>query len=159
MRSLDLARIRDLLKVAAESGAAEVEIEERGVRIVVRRDVSAVMVQPSLMMAPNAGIPAPAPVVAMPADPSPPPREEEPEEGVFVHAPTPGTFYAAPSPDTDNFVSVGDRVEPGDALCIIEAMKIMNEIESEVAGTILKILAKDAEPVEYDQRLFLIEPA
>ena len=191
---MDLARIRELLQIVAESGVAEVEVEEDGVKLVVRKNAPTVMVQPQAMM-PSYGAgypppmyppmppmypqaaPAPAPMPnAAPAAPAAPPApaEEllaatlnEPEdeapppadEGIVVHAPIVGTFYEAPAPDADPFAKVGDIVQPGDVLCIIEAMKLMNEIESEVAGTVRKVLAKNAEPVEYDQPLFLIEPA
>ncbi len=194
---MDLARIRDLLKVVAESGVAEVEIEEEGVKLVVRKNAPTVLVQPPPMMAPyGAGYPpqmvapmppmppvypqaapAPAPMpnaapVAAAAPPAPAaeplaatlnePEDEVPppaDEGIIVHAPIVGTFYEAPAPGADAFAKVGDTVQPGDVLCIIEAMKLMNEIESEVAGTVRKVLAQNAEPVEYDQPLFLIEPA
>ena len=187
---MDLARIRDLLKVVAESGVAEVEFEEEGVKLVVRKSAPTVLMQPPPMVAPyGAGYPppmvasmppmypqaAPAPMPnPAPVAPAPAPAGEplaatlnEPEddlpppadEGIIVHAPIVGTFYEAPAPDADPFFKVGDTVQTGDVLCIIEAMKLMNEIESEVAGTVRKILAKNAEPVEYDQPLFLIEPA
>ncbi len=84
---------------------------------------------------------------------------DEPAEGEMVHAPIVGTFYRAPAPDEDPFVEVGDTVKEGDVLCIIEAMKLMNEIEAEVSGTVKEILVEDAEPVEYDQPLFVIATA
>ena len=94
-----------------------------------------------------------------PIVPPPPAKAEKDEEkGIIVHAPTPGTYYSSPSPSADPFVSVGDPVEIGDTLCIIEAMKLMNEIECEHAGRIAKIYQDNAEPVEYDQPLFLIDP-
>ena len=185
---MDLDRIQELLKVVSESGVAEVEIEEGDFRMVVRKNAAAVMVQaPSwppfgMHMAPSAYPPA-APVPSYQAPPSPvqtapsphtpsaapqaptvdtpasASAEEEPAdvEGIVVKAPIVGTFYRAPS--ADPFVEVGDRVEVGEALCIIEAMKLMNEIEAEVAGTVRKIFVEDAEPVEYDQPLFVIEAA
>ncbi len=163
---MDLARIRELIKVASESDAAEVEIEEHGVRIVVRKNAPSMVLQPPLMVAqyPQTMMPAGtyAPPAALPPTPAPAvPALQEPvkETGVIVEAPTPGTYYSAPAPDVEAFVSIGDAVKVGDTLCIIEAMKLMNEIECEVAGTISKILVKDAEPVEYGQALFAIEPA
>ena len=190
---MDLARIRDLLKIVAESGVAEVEFEEEGVKLVVRKNAPTVLMQPPPMVTPYgagyppqmvapmppmypqaAPAPAPAPMPApVPAAPPPPvssplaatlnePEDEAPpaDDGLFIHrAPIVGTFYEAPAPDADPFAKVGDTVQPGDVLCIIEAMKLMNEIESEVAGIVRKILAQNAEPVEYDQPLFLIEPA
>ena len=114
-----------------------------------------------MMMAAPAAAPAPAAPAAAPASapPSAAPAAE-PGSGAnesVVLAPIVGTFYEAPSPDAAAFVSVGQRVEVGQTLCIIEAMKLMNEIQAEEAGTITQILAKNAEPVEYDQPLFVIE--
>jgi len=108
---------------------------------------------------------APA-VVALPAaaasaaiaTPAPAATAPEPENLVYVKSPIVGTFYKAPTPTSDPFVSVGDHVEKGAVLCIIEAMKLFNEIESEVKGTIVKVMIEDSAPVEYDQVLFLIEP-
>ena len=185
---MDLARIRDLLKLVAESGVAELELEEDGVKLVVRKNAPTVMMQPSSQMFTPFGAgfgapmyppmpppypqaaPAPMPAPAAPPAPvnaAPVTTIEEPEDeaapsaddGLVVHAPIVGTFYEAPAPDADPFVKVGDTVQPGDVLCIIEAMKLMNEIESEVAGTVRKVLAQNGEPVEYDQPLFVIEPA
>jgi acetyl-CoA carboxylase biotin carboxyl carrier protein len=113
------------------------------------------------------GYPAPPPAAAPSAPeaaPSPAPSAapaEAPKSAndLVVQAPIVGTYYAAPSPDADPFVTVGDRVAPGDVLCIIEAMKLMNEIQSEHAGVVKQILVENAEPVEYDQPLFVIEKA
>ncbi len=194
---MDLARIRELLQIVAESSVAEVEVEEDGVKLVVRKNAAMAMVQPQQAFAPYgagysapmyppmppmypqaapapavpapmagpmpvAPAPAPAPVEARPITTIEEPAQEEPPEAddsIVVHAPIVGTFYEAPAPDADAFVKVGDTVQVGDVLCIIEAMKLMNEIESEVAGTVRKILAQNSEPVEYDQPLFAIEPA
>lgn len=164
---MDVDRIRELLQVAAQSDAAEVEFEEGGMRLVVRRNAPPVVVQPQIML-PSTGVPQAAPVAVAPAFGSAAtevasaeatPEPEAVENGVVVNAPTPGTFYEAPTPDADPFVTVGDTVEVGDTVCIIEAMKLMNEIECEVAGTIRKVYTQNGEPVEYDQPLFLIEPA
>ena len=150
---MKLEQIRELLQVAAESQAAEVEIEVAGVRIVVRQNAASVV-------AASAGHSADAGNSTTMVPESLPPavaaEEENEKEGTTVCAPTPGTFYAKPAPDADPFVTVGDTVRTGDPLCIIEAMKLMNEVESEVAGTVLKVLVSDGEPVEYDQPLFLI---
>ncbi len=172
MPDMDLARIRELIKAASESEAAEVEIEEHGVRIIVRKNSPAVALQPPLGLAhyppsvvQGAAPLAPAGTAFTPPPPAPAqsPAEEEPDAdahaGITVEAPTPGTFYSAPSPDSDPFVGPGDVVKAGDTLCIIEAMKLMNEIECEVAGTIVEVLVNDSEPVEYGQALFVIDPA
>ena len=182
---MDLAQIRELLKIVAESDVDEVELEEDGVKIVVRKNAATVMVQPAQMFAPyGVGYPPPgypppgypppgypppasnAPPAALPgAVPAPSTTVEEPEaeppatDGLLVRAPIVGTFYSAAAPGADPFVRVGKLVHPGDVLCIIEAMKLMNEIESEMGGTIRQILVQNAEPVEYDQPLFMLEPA
>jgi acetyl-CoA carboxylase biotin carboxyl carrier protein len=186
-KQMDLERIRELIHMVAQSGVAEVEIEEDDFKLVVRKNASTVMLQPSMMagyamnygqpMYPQAPPPPPVPAypqppAAQPQPTAPPqptsaPAEEEEEEtapapsedGTVVRAPIVGTYYAAAAPDADPFVQVGDTVKPGDVLCIIEAMKLMNEIESEMAGTVRQILVENAEPVEYDQPLFVIDPA
>lgn len=181
---MDLARIRELLSIVAESGVAEVEIEEDDFKLVVRKNAATVMVQQPMMPAYGMGYappayappappaypqtpPAPVPNAAPPGDtaaapPTPSTEKEEAApvaEGKTVKAPIVGTFYTAPAPDADPFVQVGDTVKVGDVLCIIEAMKLMNEIESDMAGTVKQILAENAEPVEFDQPLFIIDPA
>ncbi len=176
---MTLNEIKDLLRVVAESGVEEVEIEQDGVRLVVRRNAPAMLVQQAPQMAfppmyapqmPYAGpqqqMPQAAPAPQMPqaapqaaAPQASAPAAEEAPSGEAVRAPIVGTFYAAPSPESDNFVSVGSKVAVGDVLCIIEAMKLMNEIEAEVAGTITEVLVANAEAVEYDQPLFRIDPA
>jgi acetyl-CoA carboxylase biotin carboxyl carrier protein len=104
-----------------------------------------------------AAVPAPA-AAAAPEKPVRP-AEPPPNNSVTIKSPMIGTFYRSPSPDKASFVNVGDDVEPGKVVCIIEAMKLFNEIESEVKGRIVKVLVEDASPVEYDQPLFLVEPA
>jgi len=173
---MDLGKIERLLDIVAKSGMAEVEVEEGEFRLVVRAVAPSsappptVMALPQPMAMPAYGggypslppTPAQAPPASMPSDASsieaPRTREEAPRANeVVVQAPIVGTFYAAPAPDADPFVKVGDTVAPGDVLCIIEAMKLMNEIQSEHAGTVRQILVGNAEPVEHDQPLFVIE--
>ncbi len=174
---MDLDRIRELLRVVAESDVAEVEIEEGGLKLVVRKDAPNVTLQQAVPFMPSYPVPgyppagfvppftehaAPAPPAPSPQPPSanPTTTEEAPTSNLQeVKAPIVGTFYRAPSPDADSFVEIGDTVSPGQVLCIIEAMKLMNEIEAEYAGTIRKILVENAQPVEFDQPLFAIEPA
>lgn len=176
---MDLSQIRELLKIVAESGVAEVEIEENDFKMVVRQNAPNVSIQPPapaypfppqpFYPPPAYGAPpqpayeAPAPVA--PAAPAPPatqpasaPAAAPADPANTIKAPIVGTFYTASSPESPPFVSVGDKVQVGDVLCIIEAMKLMNEIESEVSGTIKEVLIANAEPVEYDQPLFVIEP-
>ena len=204
---MDLAQIRELLEMVAESGVAEVEIEEDDFKLVVRKNAPSVTMQPSASSfapayamggfgtppgypppqgyGPSQGAPQGYGTAApfsgpggqaadTPAPPRPAPSTSESSAAPVdasadeaaagsnertVPAPIVGTFYRAPSPDADPFVEVGDEVQVGDVLCIIEAMKLMNEIECEEAGTIKKILVENAEPVEYEQPLFVVEPA
>jgi len=165
---MDLEKIRELLKIVADSGVSEVEIEEDDFKLVVRKNSPTVTLQPQ---SPSFGMPYPMPAypqqgysapaqASVPQAPAPeavPSEAAVPDEGKIVHAPIVGTFYTRPSPDSEPYVMVGDRVNPGDVLCIIEAMKLMNEIECEVAGTIRQILVEDAQPVEFDQPLFVID--
>ena len=162
---MDLDKIQRLLEIVADSGMAEVKVEEGDFRLTVRAQpkqtaVPASAAAPVVMAAPAAPVPAaPAPAGA-PAAPASTPSAAEPgsaEGEDLVLAPIVGTFYAAPAPDADPFVKVGDRVEVGQTLCIIEAMKLMNEVPAEQAGTITQILVSNAEPVEFDQPLFVIE--
>jgi acetyl-CoA carboxylase biotin carboxyl carrier protein len=173
---MDLEKIERLLDIVARSGMAEVEVEEGGFRLVVRaaaaNNVPTVMALPPPMPAYGTGYPvlpptpAPGPGAAPVSEPAAP-AEQEPAlssapksaNEVVVQAPIVGTFYRAPAPDAAPFVEVGDTVRPGDVLCIIEAMKLMNEIQSEHAGTVRRVLVGNAEPVEYDQPLFVIEKA
>jgi acetyl-CoA carboxylase biotin carboxyl carrier protein len=154
---MDLNKVRRLLDVIKKSELAEVEIEEGDFRLVVRRDTPVTAVATHSVAAAPAINPAPAA-----ANPSPAPDTSAPQpvaSGVEVRAPIVGTFYSAPNPESPAFVKVGDKVNPGDVLCIIEAMKLMNEIECEVSGTVTAINVQNAQGVEYDQVLFLIDPA
>ena len=180
---MDLDHLRELLQLVAASDVAEVEIEEDDLKIVVRKQSTAPAPSaqpPTIAYAvPPAGYQQAAfgaPGVAPAAGPAPQQpaqsqqtapstagsdsggtKTEAAATGTEVRAPIVGTFYRRPSPDADPFVKVGDRVSEGDVLCIIEAMKLMNEIEAEVSGTIREILVDDATPVEYDQPLFIVE--
>ncbi len=154
---MDLKHLREVLELVAECDVSEVEIEEENLRLVIRKHAP-VAAPPQIAYAaapPPAAGPAPAPA-APSAEPLP---VETPSTGVDVRAPIVGTYYSASSPDADAFVSVGQTVSSGDVLCIIEAMKLMNEIECEVSGTISEILIEDGTPVEFDQPLFIIEPS
>ncbi len=152
---MDLDRIREILQIVSESGVAEVEVEDESFRMVVRQHVQQEVVT---YQQPAAVSPALPPVPSAPA--AAPQQPEEPQRGaneIEVRAPIVGTFYSAPSPDSPPFVSVGDRIAKGDVLCIIEAMKLMNEIESEVDGVVKQILTDNAQPVQYDETLFIVE--
>jgi acetyl-CoA carboxylase biotin carboxyl carrier protein len=171
--ALDLDRVQALLRLVNESGVAEVEVEEKGTRIVIRRTAATVNVQPMPypmpMMAPMSGmvppgnaqpLPQQAPAAPTPeasAPPGPPADPGSAANETLVRAPIVGTFYRAPSPDSDPFVKEGATVGPEDTLCIIEAMKLMNEIKAETSGRVKQILVENGQPVEYDQPLFVIE--
>lgn len=159
---MELKEIQDLIKFVAKSGVSEVELESKGFKIVIKTPSSqehVVMQQPTVIHA-TAPVAAPAPIIAAaPVSPAAPtPVAAVASNLITIKSPMIGTFYRSAGPDKPVFVNIGDEVKPGKALCIIEAMKLFNEIESEVAGTIVKVLVDDATPVEYDQPLFLVEP-
>ncbi len=160
--------IKALLEAMEATGATEVTLETPDFKITLKREKEAVMAQPA-PAAPPPAAPSPpaaanpeAPLSAPAPEPAPEPQEEAPADDcpncVEIKAPIVGTFYRRPAPDAEPYVKEGDRVEKGQVLCIIEAMKLFNEIESEVSGIVRKILVEDGEPVEYGQPLFLIEP-
>jgi len=158
---MDLDKIQRLLEIVADSGMAEVKVEEGDFKLTVRATPKVEANSGPMMMAPPQAAPPPVASAAPAAAPASSPASEAAEPGSgadesLVLAPIVGTFYAAPSPDADPFVTVGDRVEVGQTLCIIEAMKLMNEIQAEEAGTVKQVLVQNAEPVEYDQPLFVI---
>lgn len=149
---MDLRKLKKLIDLVQESGIAELEITEgeEKVKIVKGGTVS--------LMTTAAPAAAPAPAAALEAKPAAtPPAEPAGQEGHVVKAPMVGTFYRSPSPDAKPFVEVGQSVKEGDTICIIEAMKILNEIEADKAGTISKILCENGQAVEYGQPLFIIE--
>ena len=159
---MDLNYLRRLLRIFDESGASELSIEEEGMTVHMSKpSAQAPMMMPTYTMpaaAPSAA-PAPAPVVASaPAPAAPAEPAAAADAGHKVLSPLVGTFYRAPSPDADSFVQVGQHVKAGDTLCIVEAMKLMNEIESDVSGTVIKILVENGQPVEYNQPIFLVKP-
>ena len=161
---MELKEIQNLIKFVAKSGASEVSLEMGDIKINIKTSKEetaspAVIVQqptPAVAPEPVATAVAPAAPVATPAAAAP---EAEDETLNTVKSPIIGTFYRKPSPDKPNFVEVGDRVNEGDTLCVIEAMKLFNEIEAEASGTIVKILVDDSSPVEFDQPLFVIDPS
>lgn len=151
---MDIRSIRKLIEIVEQSDIAEIEIKEGEHNIRITRSK-----EPVIISAPAAAAPMSAPVAAAPAAASVAPvASETPVEvnGHIVTSPMVGTFYNAPAPDAGAFVQVGDQVSEGDTLCIIEAMKIMNPIEADKAGTIKKIMGVNGEPVEYGQPLFVI---
>ena len=159
---MDIKEIQNLIKFVAKSGASEVKLEMDDIKITIRTgsesDTTIVHQVPAAQipqmaqpMAPLAPAEAAAPVAAAPAD--------EDSKYITIKSPIIGTFYRKPSPDKPLFVEVGQTIAEGDVLCIIEAMKLFNEIESEVSGKIVKILIDDSSPVEFDQPLFLVDPS
>ncbi len=156
---MNFQEIKQLIKVVEKSNIGEIEIEENGLRIRISKNssytptkatTSPVPVQQSVL------VPETRPTISE-EKPSAKPEISVGDNVVEVRSPMVGTFYRAPAPDADPYVEVGDMVKVGQTLCIIEAMKLMNEIQSEVDGKIVKILVENAQPVEYDQVLFLIE--
>ena len=153
--SMDIKQIQDLIKFVAKSGVNEVAIEEEDFKITIKTNQAPTYVTAAIPPA------APAPQSAAPAPETPKPatpKADDTSNYVTIKSPMIGTFYRSPSPDKPVFVNVGDEITAGKVVCIVEAMKLFNEIESEVSGKIVKILVDDAQPVEYDQPLFLVEP-
>ncbi|GKT12633.1 MAG: acetyl-CoA carboxylase biotin carboxyl carrier protein [Thiomicrorhabdus sp.] len=152
---MDIRSIRKLIEIVEQSDIAEIEIKEGEHNIRITRSKEPVVIAaPAYQPAPVVGAPAAAPVAAPAATAPVAPAEIS---GHQVTSPMVGTYYGAPSPDAGDFVKVGDQVAEGDTLCIIEAMKIMNPIESDKAGKIVKIIAANGESVEFGQPLFVIE--
>ena len=163
---MNLNQIQDLIKFVAKSGVSEVEIEQKDFKITIKTPAGKKEVQviaapaPGYVTPPPMPVATPAPAVAAPtpaAAPAAAPAADS--KYVTIKAPMIGTFYRSSGPGKPVFVNVGDEVKPGKPICIIEAMKLFNEIESDVAGKIVKVLVDDAKPVEYDQPLFLVDPS
>jgi acetyl-CoA carboxylase biotin carboxyl carrier protein len=153
--------IEELIRFVSKSGVSEVSLEQKDFKITIKnasREVQVVAAAAPVVAA--APVAAPAPVAAAPAAATPPPAKVNDESKYHVvKSPMIGTFYRQPSPDKANFVNVGDEVKQGQVICIIEAMKLFNEIESDIKGRIVKVLVDNATPVEYDQPLFLVDPS
>ena len=152
---MDLNYVRKLVKLLSESAVDEIEIEEEGKKIRVAKNPHPVPAYP-VPYAPQAALP-PGPGASLPeggAEPAPPVTTPPFHE---IKSPIVGTYYRSPAPDAAPFIQVGSVIRPGAVLCIIEAMKLMNEIEADVAGKIVKIMVENGQPVEYDQTLFLVE--
>ena len=160
---MDLKEIQALIKFVAKSGAQEVSLETEDFKINIKTGSDAeqpTIIQAMAPQAPVAMAAAPAPVAPVPAAAS---VDQAPADDnsnyITVKSPMIGTFYRSSNPEADAFVKVGDEVKPGDVVCIIEAMKLFNEIESEVSGKIVKVMVDDQMPVEFDQPLFLVDPS
>ncbi|MBO0342011.1 MAG: acetyl-CoA carboxylase biotin carboxyl carrier protein [Bacteroidota bacterium] len=167
---MDIKEIQSLIKFVAKSGASEVKLEMEDIKITIRTGSSdsstpettivqqIPVAQAPTAAAPVAQAPAAAPESAAPA-PSDSKKADDDSKYITVKSPIIGTFYRKPSPDKPPFVEVGSTIKQGDVLCVIEAMKLFNDIESEVSGKIVKILVDDSSPVEFDQPLFLVDPS
>lgn len=162
---MDFKQIQELIKMINKSNIGEVTIEEKGFKVTIKQKeepVQHVVSAPSSYHSPIAAPSAPSqPTSSVPVSTQDKPKATETanDNYITIKSPMIGTFYRSSAPGKPMFVEVGDEVSPGKVVCIIEAMKLFNEIESEVKGRIVKILAEDASPVEYDQPLFLVEPA
>lgn len=158
---MDLKEIQNLIKFVAKSGASEVKLEMDDVKITIKtgsdNETTIVQQVPVQAAAPVVQQQAPAPVAAAPEVPAAPASDDS--KYITVKSPIIGTFYRKPAPDKPVFVEVGTDIKEGDVLCVIEAMKLFNEIESEVSGKIVKVLVDDSSPVEFDQPLFLVDPS
>lgn len=157
---MNLEEIKDLIKLVSKSGLGKVEIEREGFRISIKgSQTEPIMYQAAPMVAaPVAAAPAPVATSAAPTNTESNSSNDD-SKYITVKSPMIGTFYRTPGPDKDPFVNIGDSIQKGDKVCIIEAMKTFNEIESEISGKIVKVLVDNASPVDYDQPLFLVDPA
>ena len=161
---MDLKEIQNLIKFVSNSGVAEVKLEMDDVKITIRTVLESTTPEPTYVQQ----LPAQAPVqqiIATPAAAAPTapvaaaPAADDSSKYITIKSPMIGTFYRKPSPDKPVFVEVGTSIGKGDVLCVVEAMKLFNEIESDVSGKIVKILVDDMSPVEFDQPLFLVDPS
>lgn len=176
---MDLTEIQNLIKFVSKAGVTEVEIEQKDFKITIKADPAVKKTrgqaaQPEIpvvhqVQVPVQGVPAMPPAAPVAAAPAPEPAPAAPAAAapaaddnskyLEVKSPMIGTFYRAPSPDKPPFIEVGETIKAGDTVCVVEAMKLFNEIESEVTGKIVKVLVDDSSPVEYDQPLFLVDPS
>jgi len=159
-QDMDISKVRELVKLVEESGIEELEISHLDTTIRIQKSAGQVVSHAAMMPAPLPVAPAPAAAGPATASAGPSTVESDVTRGKWkdVRSPIVGTFYRAPSPSTPNFVNVGDRVAAGQTMCIVEAMKVMNEIEAEFGGTIKEILLEDGSPVEAEGVLFLVDP-
>jgi acetyl-CoA carboxylase biotin carboxyl carrier protein len=160
---MDLKEIQNLIKFVSNSGVAEVKLETGDIKITIRTTLEGnspdiTYVQQAPMQQAIAAPAVPAPVAAAPATPAAPAADDN-SKYITIKSPMIGTFYRKPSPDKPVFVEVGSSIGKGDVLCVVEAMKLFNEIEAEISGKIVKILVDDMSPVEFDQPLFLVDPS
>jgi acetyl-CoA carboxylase biotin carboxyl carrier protein len=166
LKNMDFKQIQELIKMINKSNIGEVSIEQKDFKVTIKQKEenitqvvsSPVASQPVAYAAPQPAIVAPQTPAGTVTPEKPKPAETPAANLVTIKSPMIGTFYRKSSPDKPNFVEPGDDIAPGKVVCIIEAMKLFNEIESEIGGKVVKVLVEDASPVEYDQPLFLVEP-
>tara|TARA_R110002050_G_scaffold16719_1_gene50483 strand:+ start:133571 stop:134062 length:492 start_codon:yes stop_codon:yes gene_type:complete len=163
---MDIKEIQSLIKFVAKSGASEVKLEMEDIKITIRTGAAGFTSEPTtymqqMPMAHNPMMHAPAPAVEerTSVEIAAKAEKDENDKYITIKSPIIGTFYRKPSPDKPVFVEVGSTINKGDVLCVIEAMKLFNDIESEVSGKIVKVLVDDSSPVEFDQPLFLVDPS
>ena len=161
---MDIKQIQDLIRFVSKAGVSEVSIEQKDFKITVKTPQSPTIVNatiPAMQPAPAAAPQQPqiATAVEHTAAPTDAPAAADVSKFLTIKSPMIGTYYRSSTPEKPSFVNVGDEIKPGAVLCIIEAMKLFNEIESEVSGKIVKVLVEDASPVEFDQPLFLVDPS
>ncbi len=150
-----MERIRELVELMEQHDLSEVDLKDGHMRIRLRRGPQ--VVSGPVVSAPAAASPAPAPAASTPSAAEPEKPDDE-SRYVFIRSPMVGTFYAAPKPEEPPYVKVGDHVNPDTTVCIIEAMKVFNEIQAETSGRIVQVLVENGEPVEYNQPLFKVDP-
>lgn len=156
---MDIKQIQDLIRFVSKSGVNEVSIEQQDFKITIKTNQPQTAVVTTTVPAATAETTIATPTITVTTPVITTPVTEDTSKFITVKSPMIGTFYRSASPEKPLFVNVGDEIKTGDILCIIEAMKLFNEIESEVSGRIVKILVENASPVEYDQPLFLVDPA
>ena len=161
---MDIKQIQELVKLINKTSIGEITIEEDGRKITIKQKRDPVQhinvaAQPSQAFAPQPSAPTPPASNTTASNTPPKPEAPKTENLITIKSPMIGTFYRQQGPGKPIFVNVGDEIIPGQVVCIIEAMKLFNEIESEVKGRIVKVLVEDASPVEYDQPLFMVEPS
>ncbi len=156
---MDLKQIHELIKLINKSNIGEISIEDKDGKVTIKQKEEPALAAPPQQVynIPSGNLPFVVPASAS-IQPAMSASETKTDNLITIKSPMIGTFYRRPTPDKSNFVEIGTQIEPGKVVCVIEAMKLFNEIEAEVRGTIVKILVDDNNPVEYDQPLFLVEP-
>jgi acetyl-CoA carboxylase biotin carboxyl carrier protein len=159
---MDFKQIQELIKLVNKSNLSELTIEEKDFKVTIKQKeeiIQQTLISGQFQQAPQQFAPAPAPAALPASAPPAAAKADDTSKYITIKSPMIGTFYRKPSPDKPLFVEVGSEVTPGKVVCIIEAMKLFNEIESEVKGKIVQVLVEDQSPVEYDQPLFLVDPS